>query len=524
MRLLNSKTRELEEFPDNAIPKYAILSHTWGEDEVSFQDRQQGLAYVKAGYTKIKFSCAQAVQDGLDYVWVDTCCIDKSSSAELSEAINSMYRWYQKAQVCYAYLADVSTNKDLSVTKSAFASSRWFTRGWTLQELIAPSNLVFYSSNWDRITTKSERCDIISEITSIDVGVLEGTDPGCFSIAQRMSWASKRNTTRVEDIAYCLLGIFGVNMALLYGEGERSFIRLREEIMKDSDDHSLFAWKAKESDLRKYRGLLATSPEEFQNSGNIIPYQEWSLTSVPYAMTNKGLRITLNLSVGNKQNVYNATINCPAPGSSSNTLGILLKRLSSVGDQYCRVHPKELRATSGLHNNKMETIYVRQKIPAPEPENFDQEQAFLIRTDSSRHPMMGFSLSRIDTPAGQVYEINPRELPIPKGTNGWVAVLSFRHEDPKNRSAYFVLLGFTPDLGVSIRIISAIDKPNSEDLFNCYDPRDPSVLERIIVLESGFLNNQVDKGKLLLRVELGLRRVLGRKLYAVDTGMSYAKE
>src|SRR5580693_6861571 len=108
MRLLNSKTLELEEFPENEIPKYAILSHTWGKDEISFQDIQRGSADKKAGYAKIKFSRTQALDDGLDYFWVDTCCIDKSSSAELSEAINSMYRWYQNAQICYAYLADVT--------------------------------------------------------------------------------------------------------------------------------------------------------------------------------------------------------------------------------------------------------------------------------------------------------------------------------------------------------------------------------------------------------------------------------
>src|SRR5271155_2971591 len=138
MRLLNSKTLKLEEFPESEIPKYAILSHTWGKDEISFQDMQTGSAGKKAGYTKIKFSSAQALDDGLDYFWVDTCCIDKSSSAELSEAINSMYRWYQNAQICYAYLADVIVAEKPRGRGSAFERSRWFTRGWTLQELIAP--------------------------------------------------------------------------------------------------------------------------------------------------------------------------------------------------------------------------------------------------------------------------------------------------------------------------------------------------------------------------------------------------
>ena len=163
----------------------------------------------------------------------DLCCIDKTSSAELSEAINSMYRWYQESGVCYAYLADVPPN--------AFSKSRWFTRGWTLQELIAPSTVIFLDQKWQEIGTKSSLQRVISEITGIPTDILLGGDLEDASIAQRMSWASKRETTRVEDAAYCLMGIFSIHMPMLYGEGERAFIRLQEEIMRVSDDHSLFA-------------------------------------------------------------------------------------------------------------------------------------------------------------------------------------------------------------------------------------------------------------------------------------------
>src|SRR6266487_1057988 len=141
MRLLHSITLKLEDFPDNELPDYAILSHTWETEEVSFQHMQGYDAEKIAGYRKIKLCCDQAVRDGFEYVWVDTCCIDKQSSAELSEAINSMYQWYQKAEICYAYLADVPADTNLQSEHSAFAKSRWFTRGWTLQELIAPSRL-----------------------------------------------------------------------------------------------------------------------------------------------------------------------------------------------------------------------------------------------------------------------------------------------------------------------------------------------------------------------------------------------
>src|SRR5256714_4011235 len=140
--------REGDSVAEYAVPRYAILSHTWGDDEVLFQDMQgdRSVAKSKSGYKKIKNSCARAARDGFDYIWIDTCCIDKSSSAELSEAINSMYRWYHQAEVCYAYLADVPSEAFKNVTDyvdSEFSESRWFTRGWTLQELIAPSTVIF---------------------------------------------------------------------------------------------------------------------------------------------------------------------------------------------------------------------------------------------------------------------------------------------------------------------------------------------------------------------------------------------
>ena len=143
--------------------------------------------------------------------------------------------WYQEAKVCYVYLADVSS-------KEAFSKSRWFTRGWTLQELIAPSTVIFFDENWTKLGTKADLEEIISNRTGIPESILSGDDDlEEFSIAQRMSWAAERETSRIEDHAYSLMGIFGINMPLLYRERESAFIRLQEEIMKISDDHSLFA-------------------------------------------------------------------------------------------------------------------------------------------------------------------------------------------------------------------------------------------------------------------------------------------
>ena len=165
---------------------------------------------------------------------------DKSSSAELSEAINSMYRWNKGAKVCYTYLADM-TLTDVNMAKSALRNCRWFSRGWTLQELIAPSWLILFDANWSMIGTKYSLRKELSQITGIDQGVISGESLRNTSVAQKMSWASERTTTRVEDMAYSLLGIFGVFMPILYGEGQNAFKRLQLEIIASSSDHSIFA-------------------------------------------------------------------------------------------------------------------------------------------------------------------------------------------------------------------------------------------------------------------------------------------
>ena len=295
MHLLHTRTGELKEFHGDEIPPYAILSHVWGEGEVTYQDMQasRSQAAKKAGFSKILQTCRKALEESLEYAWVDTCCIDKSSSAELTEAINSMFRWYQEAKTCYVYLADVPAREN-PVFESVFTSSRWFTRGWTLQELLAPRDVRFYSVDWTFIGTKIELCDEISKITTISPPFLRGTNVQHASIAKRMSWASERRTTRVEDISYCLLGIFGVHMPMLYGEGENAFRRLQEEIIKVSNDQSLFAWSDEFWNEEQEVGLIAKSPSQFRNSGNIVPYN--SEQDISYTITNTGLRIALPLS------------------------------------------------------------------------------------------------------------------------------------------------------------------------------------------------------------------------------------
>jgi hypothetical protein len=237
----------LVNFPRAAdIPPYAILSHTWGDGEVTFKDFQAGTHKHREGYKKLGFCANQATVDGLRYFWVDTCCIDKSNSSELSEAINSMFRWYQNAACCYVYLEDVSAptcDAHPMIWQTAFRTARWFQRGWTLQELLlAPKKVMFFSAEGTEglfLGTKFRLSllHLISDITGIPKAALEGSQPlSSFSIEERMFWMEGRKTTKPEDMAYSLLGIFDTTMPLVYGEGKRkAFIRLVEEIMKDEE-------------------------------------------------------------------------------------------------------------------------------------------------------------------------------------------------------------------------------------------------------------------------------------------------
>ncbi|KAL7281287.1 hypothetical protein ACG7TL_004596 [Trametes sanguinea] len=265
MWLIDTSTGKLHHTSDPPLQPYVVLSHVWvpGE-ESSFQDLQslhrptgRNLWFNRLrrlvglpprsifGQTSVKVRecCAFARTRGYRWLWVDSCCIDKTSSTELAEAINSMYQWYANATVCCAYLHDVDEADNPRAPWSQFRQSKWFGRGWTLQELIAPPVVVFVSRRWRVIGTKKSLADIIEEVTGIDRKILDHKRPlSSVSVAQRMSWAAKRKTTRVEDEAYSLMGIFGVNIPVIYGEGSNAFYRLQEEILRRIPDQSIFAW------------------------------------------------------------------------------------------------------------------------------------------------------------------------------------------------------------------------------------------------------------------------------------------
>lgn len=287
MRLLHTERLTIE--TPTGVRPYAILSHRWLADheEISFQDLQHTQAppgegprniYTRAtfplnvqskqGFAKFLGACNNASRAGLEYIWIDTCCIDKTSSAELSEAINSMHAWYQDSAVCYVYLHDFDDDVDL---RSALEKVDWFKRGWTLQELIAPENVYFFNKDWIKIGSKATWAPILSKLTHIRKDVLLG-NPCTPSIAEKMSWAAGRKTKKIEDRAYSLMGLFGIHMPIIYGEGEKAFRRLQLEIMKSSDDQTIFAWhdSLTHPNPVRDRGLLASAPDIFSRKASPV--------------------------------------------------------------------------------------------------------------------------------------------------------------------------------------------------------------------------------------------------------------
>ncbi len=294
MWLLSTDRAELHYFARNfdATGGYAILSHTWDRKEQTFQEVQaiaeqcshDGTNPRDFVHAKIRECCLLAEKHGYRWVWIDSCCIDKTSSSELSEAINSMYQWYKEAEICFAYLADVPGDCDLHVHNSTFRRSRWHTRGWTLQELIAPDFLIFLSDDWHELGNRSTLAALLQEITGVPFEVFTAQHiPAHYSVSIRMSWASQRKTTRVEDEAYCLMGLFGVSMPTNYGEGKKAFIRLQYEIMQHNADMSLFAFGILVAPYHRvtfhpqddfntiWQNLMAESPHQLGHGFGYIP-------------------------------------------------------------------------------------------------------------------------------------------------------------------------------------------------------------------------------------------------------------
>ncbi|KAF4946504.1 hypothetical protein FGADI_11142 [Fusarium gaditjirri] len=322
MRLLQTKSYELFEANDipAPVPPYAILSHTWisPKDEVTYRDMKtrtgdiKNDVYKQKGWSKLKDYCDRAFKDGWEWAWMDTCCIDKTNPVDTQEAINGMFRWYQDAGVCYAHLGDVSLSKASQIVslpegtdldpstnrllraalKNSFISAKWFTRGWTLQELLAPHYLIFVDREWRHIGTRESWALEIEKVSNIVARHLTAFNPTDFtscSTAMRFSWASGRETTVEEDESYSLLGLFGISLPLIYGEGGRqAFNRLQRQLIHVYHDDSVFAWKSLHPDPKPGLGILARSVKDFWDASKVTAGQYGNA----YSMTNKGLEIT----------------------------------------------------------------------------------------------------------------------------------------------------------------------------------------------------------------------------------------
>ncbi|KAK4912316.1 hypothetical protein LTR49_019224 [Elasticomyces elasticus] len=349
---------ELIEKYGKEIPDYAILSHTWDGDEVLFADIQNHTAHHRKAYRKITAAFDQARKDGYGFIWIDT----------LSEAINSMYTWYMRSKKCYAFLADVS-DADLKAFDSQFRKSRWFRRGWTLQELLAPTDLEFFSRDWEPLGDRIKLQTLISEACTIGLDYVTGYRPiQQASVAARMSWAATRETTREEDAAYCLMGLFAVNMPMLYGEGgERAFIRLQEAIMNHSEKS--------EQDMGKRHGLLADSPRAFAQCGSIIPWDN-TKDEAPYDMTNRGLGITLPL-VWLTSDTCVAALECHQHFQDDRYLGIYLRKLATGGNQFARYNCHKLGTGLLKTPGRSERLFIRQS--QPNEQGAERKQFFQLR-------------------------------------------------------------------------------------------------------------------------------------------------
>ena len=391
---VNRRTKVFE-WRNDETTTYAILSHRWiekeGEDqEVSYEDmanlpkvdeEERDEIRQRPGYQKIIDSCEKAKKDGYELLWIDTCCIDKRSSAELSEAINSMYRWYANSKVCYAHLHDVSEpsfpterNQD---KYSINGWPEWFSRGWTLQELIAPSVVRFFSKDWLDLGDKKLLASSLSVITRVPQRILENglpTERPC--VAQIMSWAANRKTTRDEDRAYSLLGLLDVNMPMLYGEGKRAFQRLQLEIIRTSNDQSIFAWDP-EGKAPRIGSILADDPSFFQDCDDVgtmelddfteyhrVRFTEEELRSIReerlgfFLVTNRGIQICLPLSpYPGSRSVFTARLACYSP-----RLGFLVPvtiHLARQKSNYYRYFPLPNQSAFLSESLQFQQVYLR---------------------------------------------------------------------------------------------------------------------------------------------------------------------
>ncbi|KIM53140.1 hypothetical protein SCLCIDRAFT_461282 [Scleroderma citrinum Foug A] len=420
---VNRRASKILDCRDYESTKYAILSHRWMEKElgetaeVNYEEmvelanmdtKKRDEIRDRAGYQKIFRSCKQAEMDKLEWLWVDTCCIDKRSSAELSEAINSMYRWYEKSARCYAYLHDVPyqsfpTKFDSWRYEKFNGWPEWFSRGWTLQELIAPNDVRFFNEDWQFIGDKRTHSSTLQTITRVPQNILTNgfslTRP---CVAQIMSWAADRNTSRVEDKAYSLMGLLGVNMGMLYGEGKRAFHRLQLEIIRMSNDQSIFAWDPdgkigrsgsvladEPSYFRACSGMQTMEIDKFKKTLNADMSTEEEERLGSFLVTNRGIQIYLPFrSSSGSDTVLAATLQCSASeGQTPVTIYLTLWK-----SNYCR-----------FFGSQPETAFPKESVPT-------FRQLYLTYQDAPHDPIFEFDDEAVFEPGFSSSSIYPEHM------------------------------------------------------------------------------------------------------------------
>jgi hypothetical protein len=470
MRLIDCRgdSLRMQEFIGRPPLPFAILSHTWDTEEVNFQAFNDIATRAAAkGWTKIEQTCREAQRCGFDYVWIDSCCIDKTNNAELSESINSMFQWYSEADLCLVYLNDFDANAAASDRDTMLRRARWFSRGWTLQEIVAARAANFYDSAWYHFGTRVSLRDELISITKIDAEIFSPPQVSnvvvirdlldAIPVGRRMAWAASRETTKPEDMAYCLIGLFSVSMPMLYGEGgEQAFIRLQEEIIRDKNDLSLFAWRAGDSSTS--RGILALSPHEFAGLSSLELEQDMKFNP-EFAMSNKGLRINTFLKPSGDTHSRNAVmpLHCyieEVKGEEKPPqLGLILKHQGA--SVYVRTRPDVFASlTAPTPISSGNTIFISKRVQRADTTVVPAEHA---DATSSNLGAVYFTIPGINTQvpserhrAIKLREVEPRELWdahnnvfLTRGLRSFTSFLKFQVRDNGITIQAVVICGFT---------------------------------------------------------------------------------
>lgn len=386
--LINTATCQIEK--DVPVETYAILSHHWaGDDEIKFNTLRPGdLQRSK----KIRGAIEIAKAANYPYIWIDSVCMDKSNAVETSTNINSMFDYYQNAEVCITYLSDVDTTKTrlrkFEKDTDARQNSVWFTRGWTLQELLASPYMWFYDKNWQFIADKEDESvkKELQAATKIDPSFLNGDLAfRSASVATRMSWMAGRTTTRTEDIAYSMLGILGISMEPQYGEGVRAFLRLQKTLLDGDKDESIFAWTWNKVGLGCYSslaetpwvpnswGLLAPSPDCFAESANVILPAKKSREEREYTWVQNGVQFKVPQKSGTDvtnwfglpRKEIKFALNCLVDNKTERKPTVVIHLKSRDGINYERVRCDTLDPTLGARPSSNRVFKIDQVITRP---------------------------------------------------------------------------------------------------------------------------------------------------------------